>query len=287
MVYEDRGKKVAWPSPIDEDGFKQVKKLMRWIFDAVEGPFGHTEEAKQTIIRLYEYAVPIQDVRFLHYKERRQAHMIKLAMALCALRKDTTISEDDVRDAHEMLCITEERMPECLGEYGLSPLALAKARVQDVLKTSKQPLTANRIIASCGSDVARADVTRALFEMTETGQVVDVQLRDPSGMITSGYVWPLDESPFQRNQEIKVDYLVSDRAVAPTKRQQDMQERADRSAAYIAASPTRPRMPDLSDVPDAPERLMAEAADLAAQGFSSVAEKLRAFTTRRDNEGED
>ena len=279
MVYEDRGKKVPWPDPISEEGFKQVQKLMRWIFDAVEGPFSYTPEARAAVIRLYEYDTGIGDVRFLHYKERRQTHIIKIAMALCVLRRDTTLSEYDILDAHALLSVTEARMAECLGEYGLSPLALAKARVQDVLKASRQPLTANRIVASCGSDVARADVVRALFEMSETGTIIDVQLRDPTGIITTGYVWPMVENPFERNQRIAVDYLVSDKAVAVPKRA-EQSDKYERAAHLLDGAPaTRQSFPDVSDIPEV--EAIAEASELAAQGFSSVADKLRSFISNR------
>lgn len=211
MVYSDYRKKIPWPEPLNDKAFGQFKRLMNWIFESKEGPFDYTEQAKELIEELYYYKVEIEDARFIHYTERRQTHMIKVAMALCALRMDNVITAEDVRDAHNLLAITETTMAEALGDYGLSPLALAKARVSDILRNAQQPMSAQRILIAAGSDINRADVGKALHELSQTKQIIELVLADSNGIERSGYVWPMESNPFAPNERVKVDYLLADR----------------------------------------------------------------------------
>jgi Protein of unknown function (DUF3987) len=210
MVYSDSVKEIAWPKAIDEKRLQEFKELMGFIGDMEPGPFSHTPEAEAYIRSIYSYRIATEDVRFGHYQQRRQSHMIKIGMALCALRMDTEVSLDDMQDAHALLVLIEHSMPECLGEHGLNADAVARARVTNVLKAAREPLAINRIILACGSDVKRSDVSRALYEMGQADQILEVNLRDPQNNIKLGYVWPRDSNPFKRHQEINVDYSVAD-----------------------------------------------------------------------------
>lgn len=212
MVYEDKAKKIAWPPEIDGESKKEFKTLLEWIFNMEEGAFNYEPEVRDAVVKLYDHNIGIEDVRFLHYAQRRQSHLLKLAMALCALRMDDCVTVADIRDAHIILCATEKRMPEALGEYGLNSAALARARVTEILKASGEPMTQSRIQISAGSDVARVDVGKAIYEMAQDHVIIEVKLRDPAGMIKTGYVWPREVNPFAKHAEVSVDYLLDDGA---------------------------------------------------------------------------
>lgn len=283
MVYEDESKKIAWPEPIDEEILGQFKQLMRWIFNMESGAFSYEPDVREKVEALYTYELPTTDVRFLHYAQRRQTHMIKVAMALCALRQSDTVSADDIQDAHDLLALTEKRMVEALGEYGMSEAAVARARVQHVLKAATQPLTAMRITLSCGSDVKRQEVQRAIFEMEQNGQIIQVHLRDVQGVETVGYAWPRDSNPFEKFQKVEVDYLLTD---APAKQG----KQNDTKAEALEALRGKQKGPDA-------DALAAAAAEdqkgparetesgrtgLLAQGYSTVQDKLNAFIKSRN-----
>ena len=276
LVYEDRGAKVAWPEPIDEDRLNEFRQLMLWIYNTPEGAFGYTPEVRRVVEELYTYTPAIEDIRFLHYGMRRQSHLLKVAMALCALRMDDTITADDVRDAHEILVITEKRMPEALGEYGMTPAAVAKSRVIEVLKNAMEPMTALRIAMACGSDVKDLDVQRALFEMVQRSTIVEVYLKDPQGTTRVAYAWPRESNPFKKFAEIDVEYLLDERKIKSTARE--------------SAAPARPKQKGIdaellaSYEPPAPTDAEGNVLQsLETQGFSSLKDKLGSLLAKRDN----
>lgn len=280
MVYSDPGKQVAWPDPLDEAKVNGFRKLFRHIFETFEGAFEYEPGVKELVIKLYNYKIKIDDIRFLHYSQRRQTHMLKVAMALAALRLSRTVSENDIQDAHDLMVLTEKRMPECLGEYGMSPLALAMSRISEKLKNSDEPLTLHRLLIAIGSDVRRLEATRALNELTDLNQVIEVHLKDAQGIVKTGYVWPRDTNPFKAFEEIAVEYLHDEggrtSARETTKRSLD----ALGEDQLPARRPVKPV--DYASLPDAAIAEIAEVAGIAAQGYASVTEKLSAFLEARN-----
>jgi hypothetical protein len=240
LVYADRPtKRIAWPEPFNEKLLADFKQLFNWIFTVPEGEIRHSIAARQAIIAHYDYNIGIEDARFISYGQRRQSHLVKTAMALAVLRASTIVDVEDVEDAHILLALTEKTMPDCLGEYGLSPIAIAKSRVTEVLRNATEPMSINRLIMASGGDVNRNDVNKALYELTSSSQVIEVQLRDPAGTIRIGYVWPRETNAFRTNQQVVVPYLLSDtghdrpRATTP---------QVDMSAPATAGNLTVPEM---------------------------------------------
>ena len=273
MVYQDEGRKIAWPDPIDPEGLSQLKQLMNWIFNLPEGAFTYEPEVKEVVQQLYSYKLPIEDIRFSHYAQRRQSHLLKTAMALAVLRMSEVITADDVRDAHELLQITEERMAEALGEYGLTPAAVARSRVCEVLKTAVEPLTALRITLSCGSDVKQVEVQRAIYEMSQNGQIIELHLRDPAGTVRIGYVWPRAKNAFKRHAEVPVDYLLEEHKAAkpPAPKENETPRAKQKGPDTEALAAFEP-----GDIPE-----LGGASSLASQGYTSVAGKLAAIVKKQ------
>jgi len=226
-------KTVPWPEPINEDGVKQIKHIMQAIYATEPGPFNYTSETKQAIIDLYAYKVAIEDVRFAHYSQRRQAHLLKTAMALAALRLDDTVTAADVHDAHALLVLTEARMTDALGTHGLTEAALAKARLKDFMQGQNQPVSMHRIALGCGSDVKKGDVQRALSEFLEAGQILQVVLQDDKGAKRIGFVWVSDTNVFRRDQVVPVKYSL-DETTAVLAGASVRDEAAQKAAAMLA-----------------------------------------------------
>ena len=278
MVYEDEAKSNAWPEPLDENGMAGFKKIMRYIFEAMEGPFQIEPGVKARVIELYAYRPALEDARFIHYTQRRQAHMLKVAMALAALRLSMTVSVEDIEDAHALLVLAEARMPESLGDYGLSPVALAQTRIKEYLRNCVEPISQSRLLMACGSDVAKADFGRALLALVETNSLIEVKLRDPAGVIRTGYAWPREINPFKAHETVTVDYSHEEIAGGAVRR-------ASRSLDHLASAfdgaPAEARIPEV-DLPDRILSATVETLSLAAQGFTSIADKLNAFTNRKE-----
>lgn len=266
MVYQDEGKKIAWPEPIDADSMKQLQRVMSWIYNLSEGPFEYEPAVKVKVKELYSYKLPIEDIRFLHYAQRRQSHMLKVAMALAVLRMSEVVSADDVQDAHDLLVLTESFMTSALGEYGMTPAALAKARVGEVLRANSEPMTALRITLACGSDVKQVEVQRAIFEMAQSGQIIELHLKDPTGQLKIGYVWPREMNAFKRHAEVAVPYLLD--TEQHTKKRHDASHEQDPPRQKQAAVDNEQLEAALAEVE-------LPASDLTEQGYGSVMDKLR------------
>lgn len=273
----DETKPIAWPEPFDEGKMAEMKSVMAAIFNSEVGEFFISPEAKRAIIDLYAYKPAIDDVRFLHYAQRRQAHLVKAAMAMCALRLDDTISAQDVYDAHRLLVITEVRMPDAIGTHGLDPAALAKARVMDYLRARQEPVTLVRVLLAAGSDVKKADVQRAVLDLIDVGSIVQVELRDASGQRRPGYVWAREANAFRAGQAIEVDYSLNATEEAEhSKTKAGSRESATKRAAEImteeaaptakalqlankmAPAPAVPAVSDSADDPPADQRSFRE-----------------------------
>ena len=282
MVYADKAKKIPWPEEIPDEEYMVFRKIMRHIFDTFDGPMSYTPEAKAAIIELYAHKIEIDDARFIHYAERRQAHMLKAAMALAALRLDMTITEADIRDAHALLVLTEKRMAESLGEYGMDKGSLAKARITSILRNAVEPLSVHRIVMNVGSDVPRTEINKALYQLTQDGVIIELRLCDPAGLQRNGYVWPSETNPFKKNDEVAVNYYMGEG-------QQPQGEKATKrkSAVERAVQSLAPKQqaPDTDALVGDVLRETVEATTLAAQGFASVTEKLAALVRiNRGNE---
>lgn len=218
MVYADERKTIAWPEPFEESAKIAYKAMFEKIATQFNGAFEYTPEAKALIIKLHEQGYgKIEDARFIHYQQRRQAHMIKVAMALASMRGEMLVNEDDIHDSDLILTITEARMSDSIGEYGMSPIALARSRIMDLLRDSREPMTSIRLSMAAGSDIRMPDLQRALYELTEQGVIVDVTVRDNNGLTRTAYVVPrsLYANAISKGATIDVSYALEDKAVRP------------------------------------------------------------------------
>jgi|GEM_PF-2642392 len=294
LVYSALRKKIPWPEPLDAATLVKMKKIMRWIFESKEGPFEVGPGVKDRIISLYSYRVKIEDARFIHYMERRQSHLLKAAMALCALRMDNTVTVADIDDAHLLLSLTELSMTEALGEYGLTPMALARTRIGDLLRRSEEPMTLQRVLMACGSDLSRSDITRALVEMTMAEQIVEVTLRDGNGAQTTGFAWPMERNPFTKGMTVQVDYLVKEQVggISKSENRTTLENGLDvqRTGGFKPPQASPARATGMSLSPELEKRLsgMSDSApdtglngSLAEQGFATVQDKLNAVIAKQ------
>lgn len=129
FIYADEKEKlVAYPFLVVPEDWDCVRvKLihdLQWIYEKVRGPFSFTREAIDYGIAWYAQhnANPpehLKDKRFRYYLARKQPHLHKLAMILCASRSDERIIvKDDLLLAKMMLEEMEADLPQVFSAVG-------------------------------------------------------------------------------------------------------------------------------------------------------------------------
>lgn len=171
LVYAESAIKIARPQPIDEQGLAELRKLFTYVGNNFRGPFKETANASKLIDDCYFKQNKIEDTRFVYYQTRRHTHLIKLVMAMAALRGSQEIISEDVEDAQTLLTLTEESMPNALGEFGLSPLGLARQKLLDYINASADPFTANNLWSLMQRDMKLVDFTQTLKDFVAEQKV--------------------------------------------------------------------------------------------------------------------
>ena len=172
LVHADSCKKVARPKPLDENVYNEIRKIFDYVSENFQGQFSETKDASQLLDSLYDEEIDITDTRFVYYKTRRHTHLIKLAMAIAALRGAQTIIKEDVEDAHTILSLTERTMPNALGEFGLSPLGYARQKLLDFINKSPEPFTGEQLWYIMQRDMKPIDFAQTLKDFVNDNKVV-------------------------------------------------------------------------------------------------------------------
>lgn len=115
---EPTGIKYTVPPTPDVAIESRLISTLQEIQSSLHGRMNITPEATALLHTIYHSWEDIQDSRFEHYSNRRQSHLIKLAMVVAASRISMEISKGDLIYANTMLTIAEHFMPKALGEFG-------------------------------------------------------------------------------------------------------------------------------------------------------------------------
>ena len=149
-----------------------IKDTLANIHANMNGPFSETEQARSFNDELYNtYQIEITDSRFAYYAERRNTHLIKLAMALCAARDSMEINLSDFEQAHQILRATEIGMPDALGEFGMNPLAQLKQEILEQLRVSMTAHTMEEILAMFNRDARSVEIQEVVNDLIRMKQV--------------------------------------------------------------------------------------------------------------------
>lgn len=167
-------KKVARPY-LDEELQNEIADTFAWLSHEMSGKMEETKQAAAILDDLYENeGLTIEDTRFLYYGERRQTHLMKLAMVLAAMRRSYLIEEVDVLQADNLLRYTEVFMPDALGEFGLSPVGAAKQKMLEFLQHAHAPVTNAILWHVMSRDMKRADYRNSLSDFVQNGKIKEV-----------------------------------------------------------------------------------------------------------------
>lgn len=167
-------KNVPRPKKLDDDIGEVLGKVLNWISYEADGPMQETAEAQEYLDSMYGQSSAVIDARFVFYAERRQAHIIKTAMCLAALRRSMVITKEDYQEANAILTATEYYMPEALGEFGLSPLAASKQKLMEFLMHADEPISTNVLWTIMHREMKLTDFQSALMDLCNAGKVMQV-----------------------------------------------------------------------------------------------------------------
>lgn len=164
-------KKVPRPKRLPSSIADQISAVFNTIYFSFSGEFKESTEAAVYLETLYEKTSHIEDHRFIYYIERRQSHLVKVAMNLAACRLSQIIELQDVKDADLLLKYTELAMPDALGEYGLAPLAAVKQKLVEFLTRAKEPITSATLWAMMHRELPQKDFNGVLSDLVNANKV--------------------------------------------------------------------------------------------------------------------
>lgn len=177
FVYGDtQHKRVARPT-LDLQLLPDLKRIYSEIFHRMGGAFVESAAAATLYDDLYYRGTVMQDPRFLHYCDRRGRHLNKLSMALSASRGSMTIELSDMEIADKLLMLTEIKMPDALGEYGMTKLSAAKQRLLEFLRKSEGPIPINVLYGFMNRDMNQADFKIILGDLHAAKKLTMVTLQ--------------------------------------------------------------------------------------------------------------
>lgn len=185
LVYgASKYKRVPRPvEPSDEDVAAVRHGFNRAYFE-LSGEFRETPAAKAYCESLYDFQLEINDPRFGYYHERRQDHLIKLAMALTASRGYTVIEKEDYEEAHKILRATEKGMPDALGEFGMNPLAALKQNMLEYIR-SHRFVKVDELRAVFHRDSRAAEFMEAVNDLSRMQQIAMTQLANGTSVLAA------------------------------------------------------------------------------------------------------
>lgn len=173
LIYgESTGRRITFPTP------PPIELKMELIAKLVEiktkccGPVTMTPTAQHLLDHIYTNPLPLEDIRFESYSNRRFTHLLKLCILHAAARVSLVITEDDVIYANTVLSHTEHIMPKALGEFGKSRHSDVTNKIMTILENATSPVSTQDIIKAIHSDVDNINVAIELLKGLEVAEKV-------------------------------------------------------------------------------------------------------------------
>lgn len=181
LVYAPAKEKQVPPSEamVDIDVESPLGSIYANVFYNMNGSMTLAADAQRLLDQLYLHEVKIHDTRFIYYAERRQTHLLKTCMCLAVARGSMKVEMVDVEESQRILHATEQRMPEALGEYGLSPVAVARQKMLEYLRHANEPISERVLWVVMQRDMKLIDFKNSLSVLISADKVAP--LDTPSG----------------------------------------------------------------------------------------------------------
>lgn len=177
---------------LDNKYKKELESVYKYLYYDHTGKMDKSSAAESKCDSIYMEDIRIADSRFIHYSERRHNHLEKIAMVLAATRKSFTISATDLHQANEILKKTEIHMADALGEYGLSPLAVARQKMIEFIQHAKGPVSDTVLWTMLRKDMRMLDFKNSLAELVSAGKIMQVKVEVEGGVSSTGFIYNED-----------------------------------------------------------------------------------------------
>jgi len=167
LVYgEPTGRRITFPAAPDKEVIAALVQSLATIRKTCVGPATLTPRATYLLDKIYTNPVPMEDVRFESYANRRFSHLLKLCLIVSAARYSKEIGERDVVYANTILSHTEHLMPKALGEFGKARNSEVVHKIMQVLDSTHCVMTISDLWKYVIQDLERiqdlADILRNL-----------------------------------------------------------------------------------------------------------------------------
>lgn len=174
LVHGERSEKrfSMPPSPTKEQTDK-ILSLMVKIKSLCRGTATIEPEALQTLDKLYNSWVYLEDTRFTAYSSRRYVHLLKIAIIFAAARYSTVITKGDIIYSNTVLTLTESFMPRAFGEFGKARNSSTTNKVLEyLLANADKPRTVGEIFKAVSSDVEKiSDLSTIMINLDKSGKI--------------------------------------------------------------------------------------------------------------------
>lgn len=185
FVYQEHGKKIPWPEKSEEAQI--LEKLL--ILDLqhisrLKGCFRITQGARDFVSKWYMEFDPEVGTRMSGYYERKQIHLIKLAMILSVAENDNlVISDVHCKAALFLLDQVEAWMPDAFAFIGATLEAHIEQRIIDFLRGCNGAAKEKDVLKYIRKDVKGKREFNALIEtMRASGTIT-------AGTSKDGTIW--------------------------------------------------------------------------------------------------
>lgn len=183
LVHGDpTGVKVPWPPVPDKEVAAVLKDHLSDI-RRLAGTITVNRGAWLLAEKIYDAEIPVDDIRFRHYMQRRHTHLLKLAIVMCCSELRYEVEEQDLIRANTMLALAEKNMPRAMGEFGASRHADSNGKILSFLDGQLEPKNAQDIWRALRNETTLKDLAEILNGLKIAGKIRGVELKGKPGYV--------------------------------------------------------------------------------------------------------
>lgn len=203
FVYQDKGKKVAWPEK--DEATKTLEKMLLLDLQHISrvcGNFKVTVNARDFVTEWYESFEPEVGTRMSGYFERKQIHLLKLGMVLSISESDSLIlREKHCEDALSLLDQIEAWMPDAFAFIGATLEAQIEQRIIDLMNSNGGYSKEKNLLKSVRKDLkGKREFDNIMYTLRASGTV---QKMSYEGEIYFAMQWYIDKKAKELKEQTR------------------------------------------------------------------------------------
>lgn len=184
LVHADgSGNKIAWPATPDSLAHAILVEHLKEI-KTMSGEMSMGTEVRNLGELIYKSSIPVEDVRFTHYNERRHIHLIKLSSIIAISDLSMEITKTHMIRANTMLAMAESRMPRALGEFGASKFSDISNKILEFLKKKTIPQNNRDLWKAFPNELSKpSDLADVMVNLKTAEKIQVVNIRGKEGYL--------------------------------------------------------------------------------------------------------